>query len=360
MLSVCCAMNVHAQLANGFYRVQNTKTDRYISIQDNNPSNYNLNISTQRVSMAGIRTIKPWNKVSTMPSTIIYVRQHGGNEYDLECQGTSIHEISGNLVFVTLTLQSDGSYKASGSYKGFELTISDASEDGDEKYLKNSSTSTQNWWAKPINSDNYLGIDPDVEVGGKYYGTIYASFPYKLASSGMKAYYVSEASGSGFKMEEIEGVIPAATPVVIECSSSDPANNQVEPVDIDAASLYTLNKLNGVYCDMATPSRFNAKYYDSSIHRVIGSSGGKLAFVKASGSDLTDGSYLKANKAYLVVPSNASDVLTMDGETGISTVKADDTTAKQGTYTLTGVSIPEGVTPRPGVYIKNGKKVVIK
>ena len=34
--------------------------------------------------------------------------------------------------------------------------------------------------------------------------------------------------------------------------------------------------------------------------------------------------------------------------------------AAEGIYTLTGVRLPDGVTPKAGVYIKDGKKVVIK
>ena len=94
--------------------------------------------------------------------------------------------------------------------------------------------------------------------------------------------------------------------------------------------------------------------------RVIGKSNGKLAFIKASASDLVDSKYLRANKAYLVVGSDASSVMTEDG-TGISTIKNNETPNDvEGTYTLTGVRIPEGVTPQPGIYIRNGKKIVIK
>jgi hypothetical protein len=46
-------------------------------------------------------------------------------------------------------------------------------------------------------------------------------------------------------------------------------------------------------------------------------------------------------------------------EDAINTVKADDNTST-GIYTLTGVRLPDGVTPRAGIYIKNGKKVIIK
>lgn len=68
-----------------------------------------------------------------------------------------------------------------------------------------------------------------------------------------------------------------------------------------------------------------------------------------------------ANKAYLKVNSGDADVMTHGGYTpeAISSIKVDDNTSK-GLYTLTGVRIPEGVTPKAGIYIKNGKKVIIK
>jgi hypothetical protein len=34
--------------------------------------------------------------------------------------------------------------------------------------------------------------------------------------------------------------------------------------------------------------------------------------------------------------------------------------AEDTKYTLTGQKVPEGTTPRSGIYIKNGKKMVIK
>ena len=54
-------------------------------------------------------------------------------------------------------------------------------------------------------------------------------------------------------------------------------------------------------------------------------------------------------------------LLTQDGQTGIVTIKAEEQNqAPEGIFTLTGVRLPDGVTPKAGIYIKNGKKVVIK
>ena len=316
LLSACCALQVQAQLPRGYYRVQNTYTDRYISLEDNNPSNYPIN-NSGTVNMSGIKTYKPGLKVTTSPSTIIFVYNVSGSQYDMEGQGASINYITGGKTYVNLAVQSDGSYQAYGTYAKVNLYLKDDSDpDKTEAFLKPNSKSTKamNWWARPVNTDDeYLGILPDVEVGGKYYGTIYASFPFKLASAGMKAYVVTAAAGSGFSCQEITGDIPAATPVLIECSSKDPVNNKILPIE-SSASLGVVNKLYGVYCDRVEDRFVNAQFYDPTYFRTLGTSNGKLAFVKASSSDLTNGLYLKANKAYLYVdPSNAADVLVLGG-----------------------------------------------
>ena len=249
LLSFCCALQVQAQLARGYYRVQNTYTNRYISIEDNNPNNYPIS-NSGTVNMSGIKTYKPGVKVSTSPSTIIYVYKVKDSQYDMEGQGSSIHYLTGGKSYVTLKVQKDGSYQAYGSYAKVKLYLKDDSDpDKEEAYLKPNSKSeiAMNWWARPVDTENeYLGILPDVEVGGKFYGTIYAAFPFRLVSSGMKAYCVTSASGSGFTMQEITGDIPAVTPVIVECSSKDPANNKILPVETDPSLGYT-NLLYGVF-----------------------------------------------------------------------------------------------------------------
>ena len=175
----------------------------------------------------------------------------------------------------------------------------------------------------------------------------------------MKAYYISEASGSKFTLKEISGTIPAKTPVIIKCTSNDPANNKIEPVVSGGTSIND-NKLGGVYCATTTMKFTNVTLYDYTKMRVIGSSNGKLAFVKASENDLFEKKYLRANKAYLAVPSGSADTMT-ESATGITTISKDDISKdKEGLYTLTGIRIPDNVTPQPGIYIKDGKKIVIK
>ena len=389
LFSVCCILTAQAQLERGYYRVQNTYTDRYISIEDNNPANYPIQKSTGTVDMSGIKTYKPGAKVTTSPSTIVLVYNVSGSQYDFEGQGTSIHAITGGRLYINLAVQSDGSYQAYGTAYGITLYLKDDSDpDKQEAYLKPNSKSTKamNWLARKVNTDTeYLGIQPDVEVGGKYYGTIYASFPFKLISSGMKAYCVTEVAGDGFKLQEITGDVPGGTAVIIECSSNKPSNNIILPVESNV-TLGVSNNLFGTYCDRISAKYQNVTAYDKASMRTIGSHNGKLAFKKAGAGDLTQGAYLKANKAYLKVTSSSPDILVLGGGAGnqdnpdnpdnpdtpdnpdnpdnpddpdaINSVTTD--MMNDALYTLTGTRIQEGVTPKAGIYIRNGKKIIIK
>jgi hypothetical protein len=101
--------------------------------------------------------------------------------------------------------------------------------------------------------------------------------------------------------------------------------------------------------------------FTASTMRVLGVSDGKLAFVKKAPEEyFYEGKYLPANKAYLKVKSSDGDVMTIGGS-GIVTVTADPVdTSKEGIYTLTGTRLPDNAPLRPGIYIKDGKKIVIK
>ncbi len=359
-----CHLGIKAQISNGFYYVQNSYTGRYISIADIETSHYNIQIeSGGRKTLGGLKAIKSWDDVRTYPSCIIYVRNVNGNSYDLEGQGSSLYKLTGGKLYATLKPNGDGTYKATGTYKGVTVSLGDAStsKDKSESYLATEAADiASNWLPKRVDTgDNYIGIKPDVQADGAYFGTIFAGFAFKLASSGMKAYYISEASGSKFTLKEISGTIPAKTPVIIKCTSNDPANNKIEPVVSGGTSIND-NKLGGVYCATTTMKFTNVTLYDYTKMRVIGSSNGKLAFVKASENDLFEKKYLRANKAYLAVPSGSADTMT-ESATGITTISKDDISKdKEGLYTLTGIRIPDNVTPQPGIYIKDGKKIVIK
>jgi hypothetical protein len=232
-----------------------------------------------------------------------------------------------------------------------------------DAHLINTETGMLNWSFKPINtSDQYVGIHPDVKTAdGSYFGTVFAGFNFRLVSPGMTAYYVNSAGGAGFTMKEIEtDVIPACIPVIIKCSSLNPQENKIEPV-IGGYDFEHTNYLRGVYCSIYVAGHHNVTRFDDITMRILGlNDKGELAFIANPSVDrLYKEQYLMANKAYLVVNPSDADVMTLNGSTAINSVKA-DTNTKTSIYTLTGVRLPDGITPRAGIYVKNGKKVIIK
>ena len=177
----------------------------------------------------------------------------------------------------------------------------------------------------------------------------------------MAAFYVSNAGGTGFTMNQIEGdVVPAGTPVIIRCNSANIKDNKIEPVIGDESFDYR-NWLGGVYCSISVTKHRNMTLYDKLQMRLLGlSDDGELAFVKDVPAErLYKEQYLMANKAYLKVNPGDAEVMTLGGYSAIDNVKEDDK-ASTAIYTLTGVRIPDRVTPKAGIYVKNGKKIIIR
>lgn len=353
-----------AQLADGFYHFKNATTGRYISINDTDPKNYQASAHSGDVNMGGFRTYLNYDTVAVSPSCVVYIRRLDNGKYDLSGQGTSLYELSSGKFGANLIPLGGDTYKITGTYQGIEKALADGSPSEKDSWLMNRLVETQKWRALPVNtSEEYVGIRPDVVTAdGKRYGTIYAGFSFRMVSPGMKAYYVSSAQGSSFTMEEIgQDVIPASTPVIVRCNSSDPADNKIEPVN-DHSAFTKGNRLAGVYCSLSGVSRhFNATLYDAVTMRVLGlNDKGELAFVTAKTEDLYRGLYVRGNKAYLRVGNNAADVMTVGASTGIKQ-PAKDEQAEGTLYTLDGCRVPAGKTPRPGIYIlrqSNGKGII--
>ena len=384
IMAACCTLGAKAQLADGFYHFKNTVTGRYISINDTDPGNYKVSQSGS-VNMQGIRTYIDYDTVAVSPSCVIFVRNLPGGGYDLVGQGSSLYSMANQKLQIYITANGDGSYKLSGTAQGVSMTLNDRSPSNNDGYVITNNYLTENWYAIPINTvDEYIGVRPSIKTAdGAYYGTIFAGFNFRLASPGMAAFYISNAGGSGFDMQQIEDeVIPASTPVIIRCNSSDVRDNLIEPV-IGGYTFDYQNWLGGVYCSVDVNQHRNKTPYDPVTMRLLGlSDNGELAFTKANlieDNRLFKDQFLMANRAYLKVPSDAADVLTLGGYNNedpdipdnpdnpddpddpdaINAIQADENTSTD-IYTLTGVRLTDKVKPLPGIYVKNGKKIIIR
>lgn len=273
--------------------------------------------------------------------------------------------MTSNRLPIDITSNGNGTYKISGTYNGFTKFLIDRSPSDEDGYLISTNGEMTNWTFEPINTSNeFIAVRPDVKTAdGTYYGTIYAGFNFRLVSPGMAAYYISNAGGTGFTMNKIEeDVIPASTPVLIRCNSANIEDNKIEPV-IGGYSFDNPNWLGGVYCSLKAAKHNNLTLFDRVTMRILGlTDDGELAFIaNPDPRRLYNEQFLMANKAYLKVSPGDAEVMTHGGYTpeAISTITVEEN-ASTGLYTLTGVRIPEGVTPKAGIYIKNGKKIVIK
>lgn len=354
--------------SNGFYHIQNTLTGRYMIMVDNSAGTTS---SAGNIDMESVKTNLDLDYVNTHPGSVVYVTSLGGTSYDVAAQGTTLSKLSGNRLNAQVKAEGEG-YVIWGTYSGTTVYLGDASnQDKNDNYkewsyIKEAGSKNRYWkFHKIDNSTHFLGIEPDVKDGnGNYWGSMYFGFPFKTYSDGMKVYYVEDAGNSEFVLKEWTGsTVPAAMPVIIRCSSDDPEDNIINPLpmsdNVSEAKYGSDHHLYGRYFDNTDTGHENYKAYDSNTMRVIGVESGELVFTKASSDYLTEGKYMPHNKAWLEVPSGAKGTL-VSGTSGIASTVSETTTADDALYTLTGVKLPKNVTPKAGIYIKNGKKVVIK
>ena len=354
---------------DGYYRIQNNGSERYITITDNVLNN--ISTSSTIIDYGNITTWF-WDNIKSNPASIIYIKAVG-SEYDISAQGISVHDITGGKAYVQLNQRgSDKSIyliQASATQGGVSVskTLYDGSTKDEYDYVNDDGKTTHQYWRiKAVNTDdNYIGITPTVQTNDGWYGTIYAAFPFKLASSGMKAYYVDGVQTGQFQLKEItDDVKPAATPMIIKCSSNDPAQNKITPV-YAATTAPTGNKLNGTYFASSLRNHVVRIEFDKNKMRVLGKdASGNLIFTQAEESYLTKKKYIPKNTAYLYNASGLTGdyvLVSRDTFSGISDIEANpqEKTVK-GTFTLSGVPVDDSKALRPGIYIKNGKKVVIK
>ena len=288
---------------DGYYRVKNVGSGRYITVKDNRGS---VNPATTSADMGAVELYKGFENVVSDPSSILYIDQTSSG-YKFHAQGTDTYEIIG--YYLNLSKNSDGSYKA---YQGNSMMVMYLGDRVTSSAVKgslstNAKGTNRDWYILPFNasgSDNYFGLTPEVKAGNDYYASIYASFPFTTLSKNLKAYYICKVDRDmAVYKEVVDGKVPAATPVFVKCVSEKPADNRLD-IATNGAAAISENKLGGVYFDNDNSAHYNRTAYKANTMRVLGTSAdGKLAYVKA------DYEFLPANKSYLNVPSGSPDVI---------------------------------------------------
>ena len=171
------------------------------------------------------------------------------------------------------------------------------------------------------------------------WSTIYYSYPVALPE-GVNAYIVTTVGDGYVTLTRFEGVIPAETAVIL--NNGEPKG---EAVDVD----FSTNLLKGTAVET---------YIDEEAY-VLSKVDGIVGFYKAQ---MTDGTWLNnATKAYLPASATNSSAASLSfrfpGTTGVEEI-TDNRVQSTVIYDLTGRRV-EAITA-PGIYIVNGKKVLVK
>lgn len=352
---------------DGYYRVKNNASERFITITDDIVGEVNMSSTT--ADLSNITTWRGFDYVKSNPASVIYI-EAVGNKYNLKGQGTSIYDISGGRVYIDIKSKNkdnNNPYYFSITYSGAEFRLYDNSTKKDKGGVDQTGDVKYSYWnILPITDDdyNYLGLQPTVKAGDDWYGTIYASYPFKVASEGVTLYYVDGVKDGEFQLKEITSEVkPASTPMVFKCSSDDPADNKIIPV-ADITTAPTDNLMGGTLFASSIRKHIKRVEFDATTMRVLGkNSDGDLIFTTAKPEQLTDNSYIPMNTAWLNVPSGLTGdfkLVSRDNFTGIRNIDAKKDNTNNAIYTLTGVRQNNKNSLRKGIYISNGKKIVIR
>ncbi len=349
---------------NGYYRVYNLgrsvldKKMYYVYVD------YNRTIvSTSAGTGQNFEAIALWQDTRRSPisdpASVVYAKL-SGNTVDLEAQGTSVSQMTDNKLYLTQNGKAN-SYMLSAIKSGVTLYLWSSTNYILYHYIATTTeakgkTAYKYWAVTPVSSssDNYFGVKPTLAANGKYYAPFYAGFPFKFASSGMKAYYVKNYNSEHFALEEITSEVkPGKTPMLIECSSENPSDNRLD-LQYGNFSGVSGNKLKGTYfCnDFMEGTVFpDARVtFNPKTMRTWNVENGQLVLSTnieyLHESTLADYfpeelgvGYINSNESYLVVPESTNTTLTLV-PTGVNEITSYADAAEPVSYsTIGGVKI---------------------
>ena len=236
------------------------------------------------------------------------------------------------------------------------------------------------WILEKVDDTNYFGVKPSTNMrgrDGKYYTTLYVDFPFQIKGD-VKAYTIEgveakNADGYYFakvkKLAQQGDVVPAQTAVVLECNSTNPADNQLlpqgdeefNPSNNRLCGTFFGEAINGLTVKDGTGAEHNVTRDNIRAFNInTADSRNPIGFYKLNNTVTT----IPGNKAFLVLTNAEAQakgfVLEFEdgGTTGIETIENSKHSTEDGVYyDLQGRRVEN---PTRGVYIVNGKKVVIK
>lgn len=394
----CCIINavlVFSQIADGYYRVCNYATERYIYIVDNKcntpiPDNMSQaaigTILDQGIDFGSIAILSGREKTVSDASSILYITKNqgatGDQGYNITGQNVSTYQMLNRYFSIKKNVQ-NGQYSPYLNIENYgvqylydrESTIEMEKGKLDIKETTNIQSKYgkklidfRSWTFQPVSSetDNYFGISPTVQIADKYYASFFTGFPFKTASKGMKVYTVTKVENGVAVIKDItDGTVPAATPVIIECSSSSPSDNRLDFVT-DKTATPSDNLLKGAYYMNTRQSHKNVVAYNKNTMRVLGTTkDGRLGMITASNLE-----NIPANSSYLQLAGSVKSEYILMTETEYSEylkeLSVNNTQSESWpcvVYSILGTLVSNCCYSTDelenGIYIINGKKVIV-
>ena len=329
---------------NKFYRIQNVYRKTFIGLENNN------------------RVLRPEDHADI--DQLWQVEAGTDDAHFIKSPNAGYMQAVGNN---TLVAETDAQFVISSFYEGagqFGIT----SKGSTDMLAGINESALGKWWNGTIDSDmSYRFIEADdveinlSDINGEGWATTYLPFDVTLPE-GLTAYYVNEIHDGWVNFAEAadipanNGVVlytkePKTYTLTIADATTEIAENYLKGTTVDThftEKAYVLSKFDGVV------GFYKTKYNVSTNTENDGT---------AEEPAVTYEAWLNnANKAYLVVPAaEGTEVASYsfrfgEGTTGIEKVEIRN--EKSEIYDLTGRRVEE--ITAPGIYVVNGKKVLVK